>query len=219
MKHFAIIFALVFSCQSKTKQTKKFSVPETTTSVAKKDSCTYPQLKQKAQQLKLLLTQKPNKVNEASLTTFIADSLLPCWYGTPWDFNGTTQKPGNGSIACGYFVTTVLQDAGVNLNRIKLSQCASEEMIKKLSHKNSITRFSNQPLTVFAEKLKQKEKGLYIIGLDFHTGFIYHNGNELFFIHASYAAPKVVRKEKVPESGILAASKYKIIGKINLTAH
>jgi hypothetical protein len=67
--------------------------------------------------------------------------------------------------------------------------------------------------------LKQKEKGLYIIGLDFHTGFIYHTGEDLFFIHASYAAPKVVRKEKVSESGILAASKYKIIGKVNLTTN
>ena len=30
----------------------------------------------------------------------MADSLIPFWYGTPWDYNGISQKPGNGKIAC-----------------------------------------------------------------------------------------------------------------------
>lgn len=219
MRYFIYLLLIILSCKSNPKETKEISNTIVNVSNTTNDSCIYIQRKQKAQQLKHFLELNPNKSTESAFAKFIIDSLLPCWYGTLWDFNGTTQEPGNGSIACGYFVTTVLQDAGINLNRIKLSQCASEEMIKKLSHKNSIIRFSNQSLAVFDEKIMQKEAGLYIVGLDFHTGFIYHNGEELYFIHASYAAPKIVRKEKVLESGVLAASKYKIIGKVNFNSN
>src|SRR5687768_9423034 len=40
----------------------------------------------------------------------IETRLFPFWEGTDWDFNGTTEVPGKGSIACGYFVTTILRD-------------------------------------------------------------------------------------------------------------
>lgn len=52
----------------------------------------------------------------------VARDIAPFWYGTPWDFNGTTEQPGTGAIACGYFVTTVLRDAGVQLERVRLAQ-------------------------------------------------------------------------------------------------
>ena len=38
--------------------------------------------------------------------------MMRCWLGTPWDFNGTCETPGSGKIACGYFVSTILRDAG-----------------------------------------------------------------------------------------------------------
>jgi hypothetical protein len=66
---------------------------------------------------------------------FIVDSIIPYWFGTKWNFYGTTEVPRNGSIACGYFVTTVLRDAGLRINRIKLAQAASEEMMKSVCHK------------------------------------------------------------------------------------
>jgi hypothetical protein len=65
----------------------------------------------------------------------------------------------------------------------------------------------------------KKEAGLYIVGLDCHTGFLYNDGNEVYFIHASYATPKIVIKEKAKESGILIASKYRVIGKVNFLRH
>jgi hypothetical protein len=209
----------MFGCQLNPKSTEKIPVTKKTNVAVIMDSCNYVLRKQKAQKLTEELKQKKDSITEAALTSYIVDSLFSCWYGTTWDFYGTTQQPGKGSIACGYFVTTVLRDVGIPLNRVKLAQCASEEMIKALTFKISITRFSNQPLNVFVEKLKKKEKGLYIIGLDFHTGFIIHNGEELYFIHASYAVPKIVRKERVVESGILAASKYKVIGKVNFNIY
>lgn len=217
--YISLLFITLFGCKLNYKNANTDNGHEATILITKKENCIYSERKERAQLLKQQFTEDPNQLNEAIITSYLTDSLISCWYGTQWNFYGTTQIPGNGSIACGYFVTTVLQDAGIKLNRVKLAQCASEEMIKKLTIKSSIFRFRNQSLLAFAETIKQQEKGLYIIGLDFHTGFIYHTGDELYFIHASYAEPKVVRKEKVSESGVLAASKYKIIGKVNFNTN
>jgi hypothetical protein len=147
---------------------------------------------------------------------FIVDSIIPYWYGTKWDFNGTTEVPKTGTIACGYFVTTVLRDAGLRINRIKLAQAASEEMMKVVCHKKSMKRFRNTPMQDFVNDLRQLENGLYIVGLDFHTGFIYRENEKLLFIHSSYQTPQMVIQQNVHESGILASSKYKVVGKVNL---
>jgi len=186
------------------------------TVTTKISSPSYTELKIRSTNIHRELQHDNSTLNEQRLTAFITDSLLPSWYGTEWNFYGTTETPGKGTIACGYFVTTVLRDAGIGLNRIKLSQCASEEMIKKVTRKESISRFRNKPQQEFINEMLLKEPGLYIIGLDFHTGFIYHNGKELFFIHSSYAYPKKVIREKADQSGVLSASKYKIIGRVNM---
>lgn len=153
---------------------------------------------------------------ELLYSRFIVDSIIPYWYGTKWNFYGTTEVPQTGSIACGYFVTTILRDAGLHINRIKLAQAASEAMMKIVCHKKSIKRFRHTPIQDFVNDLRQLENGLYIVGLDFHTGFIYHENEELLFIHSSYQTPQMVIQQNVRESGILATSKYKVIGKVNL---
>ena len=58
------------------------------------------------------------------LTRSIYNDLLPAWYGTPWDFNGTSEVPQQGKIACGYFVSTILRDAGWKVERVRLAQQA-----------------------------------------------------------------------------------------------
>ncbi len=153
---------------------------------------------------------------EIILGRLIVDSIIPYWYGTKWNFYGDTQEPQKGSIACGYFVTTVLRDAGLHINRVKLAQLASEEMIKTVCHRKSVKRYSNTPIQTFLADVQQLENGLYVIGLDFHTGFIYHNNKELYFIHASYQTPQMVIRQNASESSILASSKYKVIGRVNL---
>src|SRR5262249_19758928 len=51
-----------------------------------------------------------------ALRSAIVDTLLPAWIGTDWAFDGTTEEPGGaGGIACGYFVATILQHAGLRL--------------------------------------------------------------------------------------------------------
>ncbi|MES2777716.1 MAG: hypothetical protein V4722_26290 [Bacteroidota bacterium] len=171
---------------------------------------------------KTLLRQYQSKVTDADLSqlqkafvSVMVDSLFPYWYGTPWDFNGTSQKPGEGSIACGYFITTLLQDAGVPIRRVKLAQCASQEMIYDLVKKNPKKVFSNAPIETFVEYIREQGFGLSIVGLDAHVGFLYNDGSEVFFIHAKWVNPRAVVKEIASQSEVLYHSAYKIVGKIS----
>lgn len=145
----------------------------------------------------------------------IIKQIIPFWYGTHWSFNGTTRIPKQGTIACGYFVTTVLQDAGLNISRNKLAQCASEQMIRELISKKYIHQFRNADINTFISEIKSEGTGIFIIGLDNHTGFIYNDGKEIFFIHSYYFNSVGVIKEKASESSALYYSKYRITGKIS----
>lgn len=58
--------------------------------------------------------------------------------------------------------------------------------------------------------------GLYIVGLDYHTGLLLNDGQQVWFIHSSYIKPAKVVCEKANESIALNSSHYRIIGKINL---
>jgi len=176
--------------------------------------CNYPVNKQRSTEL--YRSSKINPSKTAGFIHFLRDSLFPCWYGTPWSFYGTTEEPGKGAIACGYFVTTVLRDIGFRIQRIKLAQCPSEEMIKVVCTHKSIRRYSNASISHFTKEAKQMGLGLYIVGLDNHTGFILNDGNEVYFVHSTFVKPACVISEKVIESKILAASKYRVIGKVEL---
>ncbi len=150
------------------------------------------------------------------LINTLTKHIFPFWYGTRWSFYGNTTTPGDGSIACGYFVTTTLSHAGVKLNRVKLAQCASEEMIRSLVQKQNITHFNSLSLQNFINGISKKGKGIYIIGLDNHTGYIYIDStNEVRFIHASGRFPFCVVNEKASESVVLEKSDYKVVGKIS----
>lgn len=145
----------------------------------------------------------------------ITQKVFPYWYGTKWDFNGTTQMPQEGSIACGYFVTTTLRDMGVPINRVKMAQCASEEMIRSLASKQHIHYISNTSLSEFEKKIAAYGNGLYIIGLDNHIGFIHINGDEHYFIHSTGWFPFKVVKDKISESSVLSKSNYRVVGKVS----
>lgn len=144
----------------------------------------------------------------------LEDSLFPYWYGTPWDFNGTTTTPNSGAIACGYFVTTLLEHVGFNLQRVKLAQQASEFIIKSLTSENFISRFSNTQIKVFVNEIELRGHGLYVVGLDIHTGFLLNTDEGIYFIHSTYEYPYCVIKELALNSNILANSGYRVIGKI-----
>lgn len=155
------------------------------------------------------------KALEKAFIRQITQKVFPYWYGTKWDFNGTTEMPQEGSIACGYFVTTTLRDMGFPINRVKMAQCASEEMIRSLASKEQVHYISNTTLKEFEKKIVGYGNGLYIIGLDNHTGFVWINGNEHYFIHSTGWFPFKVVKDKIAESSVLEKSNYRVVGKIS----
>ncbi|MGE3800233.1 MAG: hypothetical protein AB7H80_04370 [Candidatus Kapaibacterium sp.] len=150
-----------------------------------------------------------------AFTASVVDSIAPHWMGTIWDFNGTTEKPRKGMIACGYFVSTLLRDAGLKVERVKMAQQASEKIVKALATKNEIKRFRNTDFTKFIDTIAAWGAGLYVVGLDYHVGFLYHDGEGVWFIHSSFIAPKCVVREVAEKSLILASSKYRVVGKIS----
>lgn len=143
----------------------------------------------------------------------LTDSIFPYWYGTRWDFNGITETPRKGKIACGYFVTTTLRDAGIKLQRYKLAQQAAANIAKKLCKPESIKWFTDVE-TMSAHLNKRKDQQLYIIGLDYHVGFIIHENGENFFVHSNYAQDQEVIRERLEDSAVIQASKAYVIGNL-----
>ena len=212
MKYFLPILITVFtSCHSKdpVKQDKKGATGSNNV-VAE---CDYE--KRKLGCRKLLATYNDSKKmsDGKQLQIYFADSLLPCWYGTPWDYNGMSLSPAKGNIACGYFITTTLMHAGLAVNRIKMAQCPSSELIRSVC--TGIKIYSNKPVAELINQVKKDGMGLYIAGLDFHTGFIWYDGSEVYFIHASYYGSKCVVREKAAGCAVLTNSKLKMTGKVN----
>ncbi|MEI7822731.1 MAG: hypothetical protein WCK55_17605 [Verrucomicrobiota bacterium] len=136
--------------------------------------------------------------------------LASQWMGTAWDFNGTTQKPREGKIACGYFVTTLLRDAGFDVERSKLGQQASEVISTTMTTREFIRTRSGESLAVFVTACRKHQAGVYLVGLDSHTGYLVNDGAELWFVHAAYdEAARYVVVEKAGESAYLEGSKYR----------
>lgn len=144
----------------------------------------------------------------------IYNDVFPAWYGTAWDFNGTSETPQQGKIACGYFVSTVLRDAGLKVQRVLLAQQASENIILSLTTNDFVKRFRGVPIGEFVAAIKDWGSGIYIVGLDIHVGFIVNTGDDIYFIHSSYEGPYKVIKEKAIDSRILAASNYRVLGRV-----
>lgn len=184
----------------------------------------YPAEKEKALELQAFWAKKYAEADtlghqqvladaKKQLFSLIVNDLIPCWYGTKWDFNGTTETPGQGSIACGYFVTTILRDAGFQLNRYKYAQMASESMILKLTPK--VMRFSNADQATVENYIRQTPYCIFIAGLDNHTGFIVKSKDSIRFIHSvAYEDVDGVVSQEINEATIFNISQYKILGEI-----
>lgn len=158
----------------------------------------------------------PYAQQSALWADYVALQLAPAWYGTPWDFNGTSEIPQEGAIACGYFVTTILRDAGYPIQRVKLAQCASEQMIRQLTTQRAY--YNQVSFEAFIHAMLLKGKSLSIIGLDNHTGFLYGDGKKLWFIHSSFVGTGRVCSEDASQCRILKGSAYKVVGFISQDA-
>ncbi|AZA74065.1 hypothetical protein [Chryseobacterium indoltheticum] len=158
------------------------------------------------------INKKTAEEKKNYLFKFINYDVPNYWMSTPWSFNGTSREPQKSTIACGYFVTNTLTDFGFDINRTYLAQQASSVMIKKLC-KNIKYFSSREDLEKYI--LSENKNQVYIVGLDFHTGFITRDNKDTYFIHSNYIKNKAVVKELTQASQALNASKTFMIGTLN----
>jgi len=200
---FILLFTLLLSGFSSDTQVKK-SYKETVRMVLKvRDSM-------KAAKHKGTLNLKEA---EAKFAQLMVKEIFPYWHGTPWDFNGYTDTPGKGVIACGYFVSTSLKHAGCNLNRYRMAQKASLGILKMVCD-SQYNKFNQKDS--FINFMKQKaEPGLYVLALSYHVGFVYKSESELKFIHSNYNGAVGVMEEDLDKSAAIDQSYLWIAGTLS----
>lgn len=211
--HLLLFFALFLGTSTACRQNQTF--------VSEKD---YEELKQKIRDKQQWYKEKYTNAGQKGKDTLVesaqhylvktmTEDLIPCWYNTPWEFYGTTETPQKGTIACGYFVTTVIRDAGFNIPRVKWAQLASETFMKKLNP--SLKRFHNVPMDTVVAYFKRADEGVFLVGLDNHVGFVVKKSGETRFIHSSYYYPETgVMQEELKGHNPLNDSKYRVFGRI-----
>lgn len=137
----------------------------------------------------------------------VTEALLPAWAGTPWAMQGTATSPGKDSIACGYFVSTVLRDAGLALHRVKFGQAAALRIQNATTPAGvPVHRFFSIPPPQLAERIERLGDGLYIIGLNVHVGFVVVRDGEARLVHSSYTGDRVVIDEPLSTAQAIANS-------------
>ena len=143
------------------------------------------------------------------------NTVFPAWEGTSWSFYGQSWVPRQGSIACGYFVTTALFDTGLHLHRSLLAKQTSETLIKNLTTEAHIHRYRNVSQRSFVQQVSDMGPGLYVVGLDYHVAFLrVREGGAVQMVHASWIRPAKVIREAADSSPALP-SKYRIVGKLS----
>jgi hypothetical protein len=148
---------------------------------------------------------------QLEIKTILIDQIIPNWYGTKWSFEGHTEIPKSGNIACGYFVSTTLRDAGFKLNRYKLAQLNPLEEAKIMSCGETITTIKNSSLTELKKHFLTLKDGIYFIGLDFHVGYILKEQQNVYIIHSNYINKQGVVKENIEKSKAASSSTYYIV--------
>ncbi len=144
------------------------------------------------------------------------DAVLPemmrCWLGTRWDFNGTTEVPGEGRVACGYFVATVLRDAGFRVDRYKLARQPSQNILRSFLPREALAVKVGVPYEGYAAEMEAAAPGIRIVGLDSHVAFMVTGPQGFRFIHSSGSKPWCVVEESRANAEVLRRSNYRVQG-------
>lgn len=140
---------------------------------------------------------------------FVDEVAFPTWAGTPWAFHGVSQTPRKGQIACGYFVTTVLSHGGFRIDRISLAQQASAYIVDTMARGSHVEWYRSISRREVVNRVRERfGEGLFIVGLDFHVGFIRLDGGREEFCHASYLEPGTVLCEPAATAAAFASTLY-----------
>lgn len=148
------------------------------------------------------------------LESFLPD-MMRCWLGTSYDFNGIAEKPGGGGIACGYFVSTILRDAGFRVNRYKLAQQPSGNIMRSFVGKEGCELRVGVNYEEYVDWLEEKDQGIYLMGLDSHVGFVVNVGDGMRFLHSSGIDAAGVVDEGRGDAQSIRWSKWRMLGKFS----
>ncbi len=121
--------------------------------------------------------------------------------------------PGEGTIACGYYVSTLLEHAGFGVERVKLAQQASERIIKTLTDEDHIHRSSDATVERSLTPVREGGRGIWMAGLDYHVGLLVSDGETIRWCDASYLAPTAVTCQD-PAEAFSYRSRYRVLGEL-----
>lgn len=150
----------------------------------------------------------------SALLTAFDTQLFPAWAGTTWEFYGTSETPRDGAIACGYYVSTLLRDAGFKVERVKLAQQASEYIVRSLAEPEQTVRSRDGDVKALLARLRATHgEGLYVVGMDFHVAFLRIDSKGEQLCHSAVFTPTAVLCEDAATS-LGFVSKYHVAGKL-----
>lgn len=223
-----ISFALLFSCKNELNTDSKvqeasFIIQTSEKFIPQKDSFNIEQhqIDYKALKKRIALSLRSHRKQANSkdqapqyFVDLLVDSLFPYWYGTPWDFNGYTEHPRQGKIACGYFISTTLRDMGLAINRYKIAQKASLDILKTFVQPGKIHKFREfEQMNQYLASSREDE--VLILGLDYHVGFVVRKDGQLYFIHSNYFGNSQVEKEDFNKSYSAQSSELFYLGSLS----
>ena len=223
MAPFVIILLLLTSCQNSNSESpiESPAIETCLEEVHEVVELDYDSLKKSMDAVRLDFATKVTADRGGTITAarnYLYETLfyemLPAWIGTVWDFNGVSETPGEGLIACGYYVTTTLKHSGFKLNRYKVAQQAAAVITKTLCQGGDITWFKYEELESLKTHLSARPNSVYVVGLDYHVGYIVTEGDEIYFMHSSFVDPGVVVKEKIDDSPVFGSTERWIIGDV-----
>jgi hypothetical protein len=145
----------------------------------------------------------------------ITHTVFPAWMGTPWGLgvNSTADRPHQEGkvVGCSYFVTGVLMNAGLRLSsRARFAQAPSLLIQQALTpERAALHRYPGQSPDGLIRRLLTLGDGVYIIGLNIHTGFLVIHAGKVHVVHASYTPPNQVIDEPFDHSAVITLSRQR----------
>ncbi|MCB9795290.1 MAG: hypothetical protein H6741_21515 [Alphaproteobacteria bacterium] len=94
-----------------------------------------------------------------------------------------------------------------------MAQQASEFIILSLTPAEQVQRFHGVDVERVVDAVHAGGDGLYLVGLDFHVGFLLREAGEVRFCHSSYLTPGTVVCEDALSAPALP-SRYTVLGKL-----
>lgn len=136
----------------------------------------------------------------AALARTLLERIVPPWYGTPWSFEGHSETPGSGSVACGYFVSTSLRDVGFRVDRFRLAQGSPVSEARSIAIDEAEVRlYRDSSHAGLAQVAARLPDGAYFVGLSNHVGFLRKDGRTIRFVHSDYVG-RVVADQSVEDA-------------------